>query len=165
MSGDGTASVTGAAGRRPGSALIVSSAALLAILYGAPHVWWLFGVPAGFPGDPNELHGAFQRTWFVIYNLITTAMVLAGAVMVTLLEERRASHLRRALWLLVLVGAVLLLTRGVLGILTSVPYPGSPANEVVPAALAWEIWFILSGSLYALVALRSKQANAVRARQ
>lgn len=151
-----------AASRRPGSTLIVATAVVLAALYGMPHVWWLFGFSPGFPGDSDELHGAFRRTWFVIYNLITTVMVLAGAAAVTLLEKYRSFLWRRVLWLLVFVGAILLLSRAVLGIMTTVPYPGSPASEVAPAAVMWEIWFVLSGALYALVAWRNRLSSAVR---
>lgn len=137
--------------RGSASIAIVGFTLLLAALYAVPHVWWMFGVSTAFPGESADLEGAFQRTWFVVYNLITTGLVLGGAAAITALERRWTLLWRRPLRLLVLIGAILLLLRGGLGMLTSVTTLGSSDSELVPFALAWELWFVLSGVLYAVV--------------
>lgn len=126
---------------------------ILAVMYAAPHLWWMAGISYAFPGDAADFEEAFERAWFSVYNLVTTGMVIGGALAVVVLERYRGLRWRRAVWVLVLLGSIALLLRGVLGIVTSIPVTSSTT------AWFWELWFLTTGLLYALGAWRNKDAS------
>lgn len=51
-----------------------------AVLFAAPHVWWLFGVSAGFPGGGAALDDALGSSWFVAYDLLVVLLSAVGAI-------------------------------------------------------------------------------------
>jgi hypothetical protein len=130
------------------------AASILALLYVLPHLWWMFGVSLGFPGDSAVFDGAFDRTWFVVYNVIATVLVIFGAAAVVSLSTRFS---KPGIATLVRVGAILLLLRGGLGLLSVllgltarwlawVPQPFD--TELGTASLFWEIWFVVTGIVF-----------------
>jgi hypothetical protein len=119
------------------------AASTLALLYVLPHLWWMFGVPLGFPGDSADFERAFDRGWFAAYNVITTVLVTLGAAGVVSLETRFS---RPVVEMLVRIGAILLLLRGALGLFSMIPCLFN--TEFVAASLYWELWFVVTGLVF-----------------
>jgi hypothetical protein len=139
----------------------------MALIYACPHIWWLFGVSFGFPGSSEELETAFERTWFVVYNVFTTMLVLGSAFVAIALErDRLIAGTRRLASVLILVGAALLLLRGGLGFLSTLlslvdirlfDDQSTNGSGVLLAALFWEGWFVVTGMLFTLVVRRQRR--------
>ena len=130
------------------------AASILALLYVLPHLWWMFGISLGFPGDSADFDVAFDRTWFVLYNGITTALVALSAAAVVSLDT---CYSRPVVAQVVRVGAILLLLRGGLGVFSMLAgfatslFSWAPAfldTEVVAASLIWEFWFVITGLVF-----------------
>jgi hypothetical protein len=119
------------------------AASTLALLYVLPHLWWMFGVSLGFPGNSAEFAQAFERTWFVVYNVITTVLVVLGAAGVVSLDIRSSTSV---VAMLVRVGAILLLVRGALGLFSMIP--GIFQAEFLTASIFWELWFVVTGLVF-----------------
>jgi hypothetical protein len=126
----------------------------LGLIYVLPHFWWMFGVSAGFPGDSEDFALAFSRTWFAAYNVLTTALVVCGVAAVVALDNRARNPIVATI---VKIGAVLLLLRGLLGVLSIVPglavTLGFDVPDVLNQELAfwpviWEAWFLVTGLVF-----------------
>jgi hypothetical protein len=138
---------------------------VLALAYALPHAWWMFGVSLAFPGDSAELEFAFERTWFAVYNVVATGLVLLGATGVVAVESSRVTGRRRRLLIMMLFAAtVLLLLRGALGLVSVlIALAGAGvlqepvADQSVSAfALLWEAWFLAMGGTLLSTALRHR---------
>jgi hypothetical protein len=111
-------------------------AAAWATLFAAPHLWWAFGVPTGFPGGAAGLEEALAVPWFVAYDLLVVA--LSGAAAMVALAAMRPQAVRVPLaWGICLV----LLARGVAGL----------AVDGL-ADLVWNPMFVIGGLLFGATA-------------
>lgn len=122
------------------------------VLFGAPHVWWALGIPAGFPGGTGAHEAMFRQTWFLFYDLIVVA--LCGIAIVVALAPVRSWGrviprwiLRTAAW----IACAMLLFRGLAGMIVD-----------GPADLVWWPTFLTGGILFRGVArsVMAKPASA-----
>lgn len=118
------------------------AACVWAGVFAAPHVWWMLGVSAGFPGGDDTYAVALRNPWFVAYNLIVIILCGMGVVVALALVQPWGRRLPR--WMLTTAawGACALLTlRGLAGLVVD----GS-------ADLLWWPTFLLGGLLFGLLA-------------
>ncbi len=135
------------------------AAAAWALIFAAPHFWWALGVSWAFPGDADLFERAFDRTWWLVYDLAVALLCLVGAGLALALVQpcghvfpRRL--LRGAVW----SGSVLLLLRGALGVVPMVwSLLGGAFDDVHPWSYVIEPWFLLGGILFGLAAWFSRR--------
>lgn len=109
-----------------------------AVLFGAPHLWWALGIPAGFPGGEASYHRFMGSTWRYVYDLVVVA--LSGAGVLVALTLRSPGGNRR--WRAAAVAASAALSlRGVAGAIVD------RASDPV-----WWPTFLLGGILYGSLA-------------
>jgi hypothetical protein len=111
-------------------------------MFAAPHTWWALGISAGFPGGEANHRLMFSSTWRYLFDILVVFLSAATVVIsVTLLRSsaRGATWwiLRTAAW----IGAVMLLLRGVAGMVVD----GT-------TDLIWWPTFLVGGLLLSFVA-------------
>ena len=112
------------------------------LLFAAPHVWWVLGFPAGFPGGDNAYHAAMTSAWFIRYNLFVVFLCVVGSLVVLAIVMPLGSAApRRVFLILAWLGALLLTARGVVGLVAD-----------GRADLVWWPAFLLGGVLYGVMA-------------
>ena len=120
-----------------------------AALFGTPHLWWALGVRAGFPGGDTSYEFFMNSWWRVLFNWTVIALsVLAIVITLVLLKP---SHLVKRRWIpltLAWIACVLLMLRGVAGIIVD----GT-------SDLVWAPAFTIGGILLGGVAWMSKYAE------
>jgi hypothetical protein len=112
------------------------AAAAWAALFAAPHVWWAFGVPAGFPGGAAGLSDALNVPWFRAYDLLVVALSCM-AVLVAMAASRARSGVLPLAWAI----SGVLLARGLAGL----------AVDGL-ADLVWSPLFVTGGLLFGATA-------------
>ena len=147
----GTAS-TASAPRSRTAVWAGAAAGAWTVLFAAPHVWWLLGVSAGFPGGADDHDAALDSAWFLLYDLFVLVLcavgVLVALVTAGLLGRSVPRRLPRALaWL----AAAVLTARGVAGLVAD-----------GRSDLVWWPTFLLGGVLYGLTAWSSTGAGRQR---
>jgi hypothetical protein len=119
------------------------------LLFAAPHIWWALGVSTGFPGGDNAYHAAWSSAWFPRYNLFVIFLSMAGILAVLGMVTPLGSAIpHRVLLTLAWLGAALLTTRGVAGLVAD-----------GRADLVWWPAFLLGGLLYGIVAWRHRRGS------
>ena len=92
------------------------AACLWAVLFGAPHVWWLLGIRTGFPGGDASYDFFMSSWWRVAFDVL---VVILSVVMVlitrSLMRPTIPNSRRRSLSTLAWIGSALLTLRGVAG--------------------------------------------------
>ncbi len=133
------------------------AAAAWSLLFAAPHFWWAVGVSWAFPGDADDFDRAFDRTWWLVYDLVVGLLCLVAAGLALALVQPwgralPAKLLHAAVW----SGAVLLLVRGALGVVPIVwGLLSGSAKDVHPWAYVIEPWLLVGGILFGLAARTS----------
>jgi hypothetical protein len=114
-----------------------------AMLFGAPHLWWALGIPAGFPGGEASYHRFMSSTWRYAYDVVVVA--LSGAGFLVARELLRAPG-RGARWRIARAAAwtasAALTLRGVAGMVVDgaadrVWWPTFLIGGIVFGSLAW----------------------------
>ena len=122
-----------------------------AVGFGAPHVWWALGVPAGFPGGEASYHFFMSSAWRYVFDVVVVLLsILAFLVALTLLRpsdqivRRWISH--TAAW----IACGMLSLRGVGGML----------HDGVSDPVWWPT-FLLGGILFGGVAWCARRPRLV----
>jgi len=114
-----------------------------AVVFGAPHVWWALGVPAGFPGGQASYDFFMSSTWRVVFDLVV--VLLCGAsIFIALVLARPGgpaavrSMARIAAW----IACAMLTLRGLAGLVVDgfsdpVWWPTFLAGGLLFAGVAW----------------------------
>lgn len=128
------------------------------VVFVVPHLYWALGGRAGLGTDRATADAAFDRPWFVAYNLLTVVLTVVGAgLCVAWTRPGRAAPRVDRLRQLALVGAVVLLLRGGVGLVLLLV--GSALGDEpwpTPVLVAVEPWFVVGGLLYLLVHRRGR---------
>ena len=111
-------------------------AATWGVVFAAPHVWWAFGVPAGFPGGETGLAEALAVPWFRAYDLLVVALS-AAAMLVAWSATRRQPVGIAVAWVI----CSILLVRGLVGLMID-----------GVADLVWSPMFVVGGLLFGATA-------------
>jgi hypothetical protein len=121
-----------------------------AVLFGAPHLWWALGIPAGFPGGEASYHRFMGSTWRYVYDLVVVALSAVGVmVALTLLRARASDGRRRAARAAAVAASAALTLRGVAGAIAD------GASDPV-----WWPAFLLGGILYGSLAWLARAPGA-----
>lgn len=123
-----------------------------AALFAAPHVWWVFGIRAAWPGDDESYRAAFRNPWFLAYDLLVVVLCAVGAwvALATVRPWSRAAP-RRLVLVLAWLGCALLASRGVAGLVAD-----------GRADLVWWPTFLVGGVLFGLAARRYQRGSRDR---
>lgn len=88
------------------------AAMVWAVVFAAPHVWWAFGVPAGFPDGEGGFAEALAVPWFRAYDLLVVALSAAAALVAWAAMRRQPEGIAVA-WGI----CAILLVRGIAGLM------------------------------------------------
>lgn len=125
---------------------ITPAACAWTVVFGAPHVWWALGVPAGFPGGRESYDFFMSSTWRVVYDVVVVALCVLAFLIARVLRTPSPNDLRRRL---ALVGAWIacgmLSLRGVAGMIVD-----------RTSDLVWWPLFLTGGMLFAGVAWQAR---------
>ena len=116
-------------------------ATVWAAIFAALHVIWAIGWPVGL--DEEKMREAFQRPWFLAYDLAVAAVCVLGAVVALAFVRpwgRRLS--RRLISALAWSGTSVLVLRGGAG-LAQLAYYAATVRKVPARTTFWEFWFAL----------------------
>ena len=114
-----------------------------AVLFGAPHVWWLLGIKAGFPGGDTSYDFFMSSTWRVAFDVLVVILSVAMVLITrSLLRPTIPSGRRRLLVTLAWIGSGLLMLRGVAGAIADgrsdpVWWPTFLVGGILLGAVAW----------------------------
>jgi hypothetical protein len=127
-------------------------------LFAALHVAWAAGWYVGLPAEHAQK--AFQRTWFLAYD-ITAAVMCALGVVVALALARPGERCLpyKFMSLLGCCGAGLLLLRGGAGVIKIIYLALVTGRDVINTAALWEVWFCLGAALFTLAIWQSWHVN------
>src|SRR5574342_1022563 len=94
------------------------AAAIWAVGFAAPHIWWALGIPLGFPGGEPSYHRFMGSLWRYLYDIVViflsvTAIFVAWAPISSWGRGIPPWILRAAAW----IACGMLLLRGVAGML------------------------------------------------
>ncbi|MCI0405641.1 MAG: DUF3995 domain-containing protein [candidate division Zixibacteria bacterium] len=126
------------------------AAAIRALGFAAPHIWWAFGISAGFPGGVASYHRFMGSLWRYLYDIFVILLSIA-AFFVALAPIRSWGRgippwiLRTAAW----IACGMLSLRGVAGMLVD------GTSDLV----RWPI-FLTGGILFGWVAWLSRRSKA-----
>jgi len=118
------------------------AACVWAVVFGAPHVWWALGVPAGFPGGPAN-HELMMTTWRYYFDVVVIALTVI-AILVALAPIQRWGNRvpRRIMRTMAWVAFAMLTLRGVAGMVVDgfsdpVWWPLFLVGGLLFGAIAW----------------------------
>lgn len=143
-------------GQSPG-AWVGYGAAIWSVIFATLHAMWAAGWYVGL--EEEKAREAFQRAWFLVYDLIVAGMcVVAAAVALALVQPwgRRLPH--RLLALLAWTGTGLLVLRvGAAAVQTA--FLMAAGRFEMHSQLLWEIWFGLGAVLFVLTLCRFRHVS------
>lgn len=123
------------------------------------HVFWALGGSVGLASSAGAELAARRPVAFVVFGLWgVAALLLAGAGLVRAVQRARPPWRRAGGWLIVSVGAVLLV-RGVAVEILLLTDAGGVRTAVGPSQTRWSLvlwnpWFVLGGALFIGAGLR-----------
>lgn len=132
------------------------AAAFWALIFAVLHIAWAMGWYIG--ADAESMKKAFERRWFLIYDLIAAGLCfLAVALALALVQswERRVPRflIIAAAW----TCAGILALRGAAGIVKTV-YLAAIGNNLSSVLSFWDLWFCLGAGLFAASVWRFRRA-------
>lgn len=130
------------------------------LVFAAPHFYWAVGGRAGLGAQAGAADAALAQGWFAAYNLAAGCLAVLGiAVAVALSGSGSSRRVRRWLLAAAIAASVVLLLRGLLGLmLLAVSALQGSFDVQTPAILvAVEPWFVLGGLAYAGLALHQRK--------
>src|SRR5262245_44296046 len=117
------------------------AACVWSILFAAPHIWWLLGVPAGFPGG-RPSHELMMSTWRYYFDLAVIILcVLAASVALAPVQRWGAAVPRRLVRAMAYTASAMLGLRGLAGMIVD-----GTADPI------WWPTFLVGGILFGAVA-------------
>lgn len=121
-----------------------------ALCFAAPHTWWAFGLPFGFPGGPANHHLLMSSWWRYLYDIVVILLSILGAIVALALRSPAQTRLHRIFRLMAWTAAGLLTVRGVAGLVVD------GASDPV-----WWPTFLVGGLLFAGVARSRRPPHGV----
>lgn len=128
------------------------TAAVWALIFAVLHVVWAFGWYVGL--DQESAQQAFQRRWFLVYDLVVAALCLLGVAVALALVQPWGQRVPR--WLVgtfAWSGTGLLLLRGGAGAIQTT-YLAATGRGWSLRSMFWESWFCVGAILFGLSAWR-----------
>jgi Protein of unknown function (DUF3995) len=132
------------------------AAALWALIFAALHVAWALGWYVGL--DHESARQAFQRRWFLVYDLVAAGLcMVAFAVALELARRWRPTPPHLLIGKLAWAGTALLAFRGGAGVAQDV-YLASFGGNLRAAAVLWDVWFCVGAMLFGISAWQFRRA-------
>lgn len=129
-------------------AALDTARALWVLIFAALHVAWAMGWYVGL--DHESARQAFQRRWFLVYDLVAGGLCLvAFAVALALVQHWRRRLQYSLVSLLASCGTVVLALRGAAGLAQHV-YLATVSRNLPDAAALWDVWFCLGAILFGI---------------
>jgi len=160
MRGGGHAT-PGTNARRPGS-WVAYAAAAWSLIFAVLHAVWAAGWYVGLPAA--QAQKAFERTWFLVYDLVVAGLCGLGVFVATALA-RNGARAGRLLGLLASGGAAVLLLRAGGGVVETL-YLAVAGRYVFEPMHLYTLWFGMGAILFAITAWRfwrGRSAGSARA--
>ncbi len=135
-------------------------AALWALIFAALHLAWAMGWYVGL--DHESARQAFQRRWFLVYDLVAAGLCLVAFAVALALVQQWARRLPFSLLgILAWAGTGLLALRGAAGVGQDV-YLATVGRNLPDAAALWDVWFCLGAILFGISAWQFWHAPRMR---
>ncbi len=131
--------------------------ALWALLFAFLHVVWAAGWYVGLPAE--KMREAFQKTWFLVYDLIAAGMCGVAVLLALALTQQWGRRLPTRL--LVFAGwsaTGILGLRGIAGV-TKIAYLAAIGESVASPMFLWDFWFCLGAALFGLSTWNFRRAS------
>lgn len=126
---------------------IAYSAALWALIFAALHVAWALGWYVGL--DAESAQKAFERGWFLAYDLIAAGLCAAAVAVALTLVQSWGRHLPRSLVNVLAWGvAGILALRGAAAVVQAIYLLASVGSSVSSVFSFWDAWFCLGAGLF-----------------
>ncbi|MDQ3748946.1 MAG: DUF3995 domain-containing protein [Acidobacteriota bacterium] len=132
-------------------------AALWALIFAFLHVVWAAGWYIGLPAE--KMREAFQKTWFLVYDLIAAGMCTVAVPLALALTRQWGRQL--PVRLLVFVGwsvTGILALRGVAGVI-KIAYLAAIGENIANPLFLWDFWFCLGAALFGLSTWNFRRAS------
>lgn len=131
---------------------VAYGAAAWSFIFAVLHALWAAGWYLGLPAA--QAQKAFQRTWFLIYDIVIAGLCGLGVVVAVALARRAAVGLTgRLIGVLAWVGTALLVLRGGGAIVQTLYLLAARRYAFEPMHL-YTVWFCLGAVLFAVSTLR-----------
>ena len=135
------------------------AAALWALIFAALHVAWALGWYVGL--DHESARQAFQRRWFLVYDLVAAGLCMVAFVVALALVRRWGQHIPYSLVSkLAWGGTALLVLRGGAGVAQDV-FLAAFGTNLRAAAMLWDVWFCLGALLFGISAWQLRRVALV----
>lgn len=122
-------------------------AAFWALIFAALHIAWAMGWYVGL--DEEMARGAFERRWFLIYDLIAAGLCVLAIAVALALVQRWGQRLPRLMISVLAWGcAGILALRAGAGVVKAV-YLAAVGNSLPSVLSFWDAWFCLGAILFA----------------
>lgn len=122
-------------------------AALWALIFAALHVAWAMGWYTGL--DAESARKAFERGWFLAYDLIAAGLCLLAVAVALALFQPWGRRLPRSLISVLAWGcAGILVLRAGAGVI-HLAFLAAAGNNVSSVLSFWDLWFCLGAGLFA----------------
>jgi hypothetical protein len=147
---------------RPAGSWVAYAAAAWSLIFGVLHAVWAAGWYVGLPAA--QAQKAFERTWFLVYDLVVAGLCGLG-VFVAAALARGGARAGRLLGLLASVGAAVLGLRAV-GAVVETLYLVAAGRYVFEPMHLYTLWFGMGAFFFALTARRfwrGRSAGTARA--
>ncbi len=124
------------------------AASLWALIFAVLHLVWAAGWYIGL--DAEQARKAFDRTWFMVYDLVVAGMcALAVPVALALVQPWGRRLPRRLVGVLAWGGTALLLLRAGGSVVQGL-YLAATGTPIATLLRFWELWFYLGAFLFCL---------------
>jgi hypothetical protein len=125
------------------------AAFLWSVAFGAPHTWWAFGSPLGFPGGPANHRLLMTSGWRYAYDVVVILLSILGAVVALVLARPLdLGRLHRLFRILAWTAALLLGVRGIAGLIVD-----GTSDPI------WWPTFLVGGLLFGRIAQLSRRES------
>lgn len=121
-------------------------AAIWAFTFAVLHIVWAAGFYVGLPAE--KAREAFQKTWFLVYDLIAAGMCVVAVFLALVLVRQLAQRLPARL--IIFFGwtiTVILALRGIAGVIKIV-YLATIGEDIANPQFLWDFWFCLGAALF-----------------
>jgi len=147
---------------RPAGSWVAYAAAAWSLIFALLHAVWAAGWYLGLPAA--QAQKAFERTWFLVYDLVVAGLCGLG-VFVAAALARNGARAGRLLGLLASGGAAVLLLRAGGGVVETL-YLAAAGRYVFEPMHLYTLWFGMGAILFAITAWRfwrGRSAGSARA--
>ena len=132
-------------------------AAVWSLIFAALHLAWALGWYVGL--DQESARQAFQRRWFLVYDLVAAGLCVVAAAVALALAQQGGQRIPYSLvWKLALGGTALLALRGAAGLAQDFYFVAFSGN-LRAAPVLWDVWFCLGAMLFGISAWQFSRAR------